>query len=85
MKSRNLIALAVAGIMAGTTGCASVGLGISLPIGRAGGVGVSLGGDGQVGVGVGVGSGPVQVGAGGTVHRPKAPESAASSASAPLR
>ena len=64
-------------------GCESVGvnLGVGLPIGRSGGVGVSVGSGGQVGVGVGAGSGNVQVGAGGTVRVPPAPEPAASGAS----
>ncbi len=79
--------IAAAGVVAGAVGCANVGIGLSLPIGRIGGVGVSVGGDGQVGVGVGVGAGHggVQVGAGGTLPRPAEPAAPASAAaSSPL-
>lgn len=49
------------------TGCGSLNLGVSLPIGRHTGVGVSVGGDGRIGVGVGVsaGGGTVSVGTSG--------------------
>lgn len=70
----------VAAAVAALIGCANMGIGFSLPIGRIGGVGVSVGGDGQVGVGVGVGSGGVSVGVGGTLPRASEPP-----ASAPLR
>ena len=69
--------------VAAVIGCANVGIGLSLPIGRIGGVGVSVGGDGQVGVGAGVGSGGVQVGVGATLPRP--PDGASAPASSPLR
>ncbi len=61
-------------------GCAGVGtsVGISLPVGKHGGVGVSIGSGGTVSgsVGVGVGGGSVSVGASGQLPKPadKAPE-----------
>ena len=63
---------------AALSGCASLGLGVSLPLGRAAGVGVSIDSGGQIGVGVGVGRGGVQVGVGGTTRLPARPEAAAS-------
>jgi hypothetical protein len=61
-------------------GCANMGtsVGISLPVGKYGGVGVSVGSGGTVSgsVGVGVGGGSVSVGASGQLPKPaeKAPE-----------
>lgn len=57
-----------AGLLAGLlSGCASVNLGVSIPVGSHGGVGVSVGTDGRIGVGVGVsaGGGTVSVGTSG--------------------
>lgn len=55
------------------TACAGVGtsVGISIPIGRVGGVGVSIGSGGQVSgsVGVGAGGGSVSVGASGQLPK----------------
>lgn len=49
------------------TGCSTVNMGVSVPVGRGAGVGVSVGSDGRVGVGVGVsvGAGTVSVGTSG--------------------
>ncbi len=64
-------------------GCAGVGtsVGISLPVGKYGGVGVSIGSGGTVSgsVGVGVGGGSVSVGASGQLPKPaeKKPENEA--------
>lgn len=63
------------------TACAGISpsIGISVPIGRMGGVGVSIGGGGTVSgsVGVGAGGGSVSVGASGQLPKPaeKKPES----------
>jgi hypothetical protein len=71
---------ALTGIFMLLTACANVGtsVGISVPIGRMGGVGVSVGGNGTVSgsVGVGVGGGSVSVGASGQLPKPaeKKPE-----------
>jgi hypothetical protein len=58
--------------------CAGVGtnIGISVPIGRVGGVGVSVGSGGTVSgsVGVGVGGGNVSVGASGQLPKKAEPE-----------
>lgn len=59
-------------------GCASVGIGISLPF-PGGSVGVGVDSSGRVGGGVAVGSGPVSVGVGGRTRLPPAaPEAPAS-------
>ncbi len=69
MKNFRWTVLAGAALAVATLGgCASLGLGVSVPLGRAAGVGVSLGSDGQVGVGLGVGRGGVSVGVGGTTQ-----------------
>jgi hypothetical protein len=87
MKLRTL-ALTL-GLLPTLVACSSVGVGISIPIGGIGSVGVSVGSDGRVGGGVSVGVGGVSVGVGGTADLPKskpetkAPEPAASAASAP--
>ena len=60
-------------------GCASLGVGVSVPLGRAAGVGVSLGSDGQVGFGLGVGRGGVNVGVGGSTQLPERSETPARS------
>lgn len=77
-----LLALLLAG---GLSACASVGVGIGVPVGPVG-VGVSVGSDGRLGGSVGVSRGGVGVGVGGTlprgrsaaspppVHAPGAPE-----------
>ena len=56
-------------------GCASLGVGVSVPLGRAAGVGVALGSDGQVGFGLGVGRGVgrvgMSVGVGGSAQLPE--------------
>ena len=61
--------MALAGMVALLAGCAGIGtsVGISLPIGKYGGVGVSVGSGGTVSgsVGVGVGGGSVSVGTSG--------------------
>lgn len=61
----------IAGLL---TACAGVSpsVGISVPIGRMGGVGVSIGGGGTVSgsVGVGAGGGSVSVGATGQLPKP---------------
>lgn len=48
-------------------GCATLNMGVSVPIGRGAGVGVSVGSDGRIGVGAGVsvGAGSVHVGTSG--------------------
>lgn len=58
---------AVAALTLVLTGCGSLNLGVSLPIGRHTGVVVSVGGDGRIGVGVGAsaGGGTVSVGTSG--------------------
>ncbi len=75
--------IAAATAAVAVVGCANVGIGLSLPIGRMGGVRVSVGGDGPVGGGAGVGSGGGRVGVGATLPRP--PDGASTPASAPLR
>ena len=75
MKNFRWAALAGAAMAAATLGgCASLGVGLSVPLGRAAGVGVSLGSEGQVGFGLGVGHGAgrggVSVGVGGTAQLP---------------
>ena len=75
MKTIRWAVLAGAAMAALTLGgCASLGVGLSVPLGRAAGVGVSLGSDGQVGVGLGVGRGigrgGASVGVGGTAQLP---------------
>jgi quinol-cytochrome oxidoreductase complex cytochrome b subunit len=54
------------------TACAGASIGVSLPIGRMGGVGVSVGSGGMVSgsVGVGTGGGAVSVGASGQLPPP---------------
>ena len=60
---------ALGALFAALTGCAGMGtsVGISLPVGKYGGVGVSVGSGGTVSgsVGVGVGGGSVSVGTSG--------------------
>jgi hypothetical protein len=58
------------------TACASggVNVGVSVPIGRMGGVGVSVGSGGTVGVGVGVGVGGGSVSVGTSGQLPKKDE-----------
>ena len=60
------------------SGCASVSLGLGLPVGGLGSIGVLVGSDGRVGGGVSVGRGPVAVGVGGSTQLPRAPDKAAS-------
>lgn len=60
-----LLALLLAG---GLSACASVGVGIGVPVGPVG-VGVSVGSDGRLGGSVGVSRGGVGVGVGGTLPR----------------
>ena len=61
-------------IFSGTllTGCASVGVGVSFPIGPFGSVGVGVGSGGRVGASVGVGVGPATVGVGTSGQLPAA-------------
>lgn len=60
------------------SGCAvgGVNLGLSLPVGRSGGIGVNVGSDGRVGasVGIGVGGGSVSVGTSGQLPAPTHPK-----------
>jgi hypothetical protein len=69
----------VAGVFTLLSACAGFtpSIGVSVPIGRVGGVGVSVGGNGTVSgsVGVGVGGGSVSVGGTGRLPTP-APQSA---------
>ena len=75
MKNFRWTVLAGAAMAAATLGgCASLGVGVSVPLGRAAGVGVSLGSDGQVGFGLGVGRGGVSVGVGGSTQLPERPD-----------
>jgi hypothetical protein len=66
--------LAIAALTSLLSACAGVGtsVGVSVPIGRVGGVGVSIGSGGTVSgsVGVGVGGGSVSVGASGQLPKP---------------
>ncbi len=66
--------IAMGGLIAMLTACAGVGtsVGVSIPIGRMGGVGVSIGSGGTVSgsVGVGAGGGSVSVGASGQLPKP---------------
>jgi hypothetical protein len=55
-------------LCAGLSGCSSVGVGISVPIGSIGSVGVGLGSDGQVSGKVTVGRGGLGVGLSGTAE-----------------
>ena len=72
MKQIRWTVLAGTALAAATLGgCASLGVGVSVPLGRAAGVGVSVGSDGQVGVGLGVGRGGVSVGVGGSTQLPE--------------
>lgn len=77
-------ALLLAALSLGSlTGCTSIGLGISIPIGGIGSIGVGVGSDGRVNGGVAVGRGGVSVGVGGTADLPRpAPEQAEPAASA---
>lgn len=70
--------LALVGLAAGLAACSSVGLGISLPLGRIGGVGVTIDSAGRVGAGVSVGAGHATVGVGGSVQIPPAADPPAS-------
>ena len=58
-----------AAAVATLAGCSSIGVGMSVPLGRAAGVGVSVGSDGRLGLGLGVGRGGVNVGVGGSVFK----------------
>lgn len=62
--------VAVAAACMLVAGCASVGVGLSIPIGGMGGVSVGVGSDGRVSGGVSVGHGGVSVGVGGTGQLP---------------
>lgn len=62
------------------TACASIGLGINIPIGGIGSVGVGVGSDGRMSGGVAVGRGGVSVGVGGTADLPRRPPEPAASA-----
>lgn len=53
------------------SGCGSLNLGVSVPIGPHTGIGVSVGSDGRVGVGVGVSVGAGQVGVGTSGQLPR--------------
>ena len=53
------------------TACASIGLGISIPMGGIGSIGVGVGSDGRMSGGVMVGRGGVSVGVGGTADLPR--------------
>lgn len=57
--------------IAALSGCSSLGIGVSIPIGGPFGVGVGVGSDGRVGGSVGVGVGGVGVGVGGSTQLPK--------------
>jgi hypothetical protein len=67
---------AIAAIAALCTACAGISpsVGISVPIGRMGGVGVSIGGGGTVSGSVGVGTGGASVGVGASGQLPKKAE-----------
>jgi hypothetical protein len=56
------------------SGCGSLNLGVSVPIGPHTGIGVSVGSDGRVGVGVSVGGGQVGVGTSGQLPRKESEE-----------
>jgi hypothetical protein len=69
----------------GLSGCANVGVGVSLPIPGIGNIGVGVDSSGQVGGGVAVGTGGVSVGVGTSGRLPQAPAVPASAASASVR
>jgi hypothetical protein len=76
-------AVVAAAMAAGISGCSSIGLGISIPIGI-GSIGVSVGSDGRVSGGVQIGQGGVSVGVGGTADLPRpTPKPTEVAASAP--
>jgi hypothetical protein len=68
--------VAFGSLLAMLTACAGIGtsVGISVPIGRMGGVGVSIGSGGTVSGSVGVGSGGGSVSVGASGQLPKAAE-----------
>lgn len=78
MKRIGVLAVLAA---AGLAGCASVGVGVSVPIGGPFSVGVGVGSDGRVGGSVGAGVGGVGVNVGGSTQLPRNTQPAASSPS----
>jgi hypothetical protein len=72
-------------VVFGLVGCASVGIGVSLPIPGLGSVGIGVDSNGQVGGGVSIGTGGVSVGVGGSGRLPQAPAAPASAPNAPGR